>query len=285
VVLVLFQEIKAVLADSYVNDRHIMSVVRTMCFRGYLMPNTRHGINRIDTGVFMKVSFEESMDHLTNAALFAEKDDLKGVTENMMVGALAPMGTAMVTCEVKPEYQSLMDKVRYDRLIVEETQQKIFRSMITEWNDQYDVQQDDMDDIDRPPSPPGKLSSEQEHGTSVLPHHINWKQQATIPYRPSTPDISDNLNLNLDDAQKQAIHEQFIYRPSSPDIDALASSDTIANFIPLHSIESDDIFQAPRSSLLPDEPASETVASEPLLSTEDGENLTSLLDSLSHYFQ
>lgn len=291
VVLVLFQEIKAVLADSYVNDRHIMSVVRTMCFRGYLMPNTRHGINRIDTGVFMKVSFEESMDHLTNAALFAEKDELKGVTENMMVGALAPMGTAMVKCEVKPEYKSLMDKVCYNRLKVEEEQQKIFRSMITEWNDQYDVQQDDMDDIDRPPSPP------------IADHFIaeNQYQQrrqhfigdVNLEYRPSSP----NMDYGTMDVDEELSNKQNVYRPSSPDLEAIGSSNVVATFIPLHefSVETDLLFLPPPMSLLPDEPATETVASEPLFPMEVfdvsernegvGEDVNSLLNNLSNYFK
>ena len=54
---------------------------------------TRHGINRNDTGPMMRCSFEETVDILLDAAAFAEGDHLSGVTENIMLGQLAPIGT------------------------------------------------------------------------------------------------------------------------------------------------------------------------------------------------
>ena len=57
------------------------------------MAITRHGINRVETGPLMRCSFEETADILLEAATFAETDNLKGVTENIMLGQLAPLGT------------------------------------------------------------------------------------------------------------------------------------------------------------------------------------------------
>ncbi|PKU64515.1 DNA-directed RNA polymerase II subunit RPB1 [Dendrobium catenatum] len=41
----------------------------------------------------MRCSFEETVDILLDAAVFAEADHLRGVTENIMLGQLAPIGT------------------------------------------------------------------------------------------------------------------------------------------------------------------------------------------------
>jgi len=54
---------------------------------------TRHGINRSGKGPLLKSSYEETVDMLFQSALFAEVDYLKGVSENIAVGQLAPLGT------------------------------------------------------------------------------------------------------------------------------------------------------------------------------------------------
>merc|ERR1719388_696502 len=79
---------------SYVNYRHVAILCDVMTYRGHLMAITRHGINRQDTGPLMRCSFEETVDILMAAGEFAEKDDLRGVSENIMLGQLGPVGTA-----------------------------------------------------------------------------------------------------------------------------------------------------------------------------------------------
>ncbi|KNC87399.1 hypothetical protein SARC_00490 [Sphaeroforma arctica JP610] len=78
---------------SYVNYRHMAMLVDMMTFRGHLMSITRHGINRNDNGCLQKASFEETVEILFEAAAFGETDYLKGVTESIMLGQLAPLGT------------------------------------------------------------------------------------------------------------------------------------------------------------------------------------------------
>ncbi|ODV89296.1 hypothetical protein CANCADRAFT_65867 [Tortispora caseinolytica NRRL Y-17796] len=91
----LFQEIQNVIAfdGSYVNYRHMALLVDVMTSRGHLMAITRHGINRADTGALMRCSFEETVEILLEAAASAELDDCRGVSENVMLGQLAPLGT------------------------------------------------------------------------------------------------------------------------------------------------------------------------------------------------
>ncbi|KAF2033220.1 beta and beta-prime subunits of DNA dependent RNA-polymerase [Setomelanomma holmii] len=91
----LLRELGMVLSfdGSYVNHRHMALLVDIMTQRGLLMAITRHGINRNDTGALMRCSFEETVEILLEAAGFGELDDCRGVSENIMLGQLAPMGT------------------------------------------------------------------------------------------------------------------------------------------------------------------------------------------------
>lgn len=91
----LMRELTQVLAfdGSYVNHRHLALLVDVMTSRGHLMAITRHGINRADTGALMRCSFEETVEILLEAAAHGELDDCRGVSENVMLGQLAPLGT------------------------------------------------------------------------------------------------------------------------------------------------------------------------------------------------
>lgn len=91
----LLKELAMVLSfdGSYVNHRHMALLVDIMTQRGLLMAITRHGINRNDTGALMRCSFEETVEILLEAAGHGELDDCRGVSENIMLGQLAPMGT------------------------------------------------------------------------------------------------------------------------------------------------------------------------------------------------
>ncbi|XP_065856882.1 DNA-directed RNA polymerase II subunit RPB1-like [Euphorbia lathyris] len=91
----LLDELRVVISfdGSYVNYRHLAILCDTMTYRGHLMAITRHGINRNDTGPLMRCSFEETVDILLDAAVYAESDYLRGVSETIMLGQLAPIGT------------------------------------------------------------------------------------------------------------------------------------------------------------------------------------------------
>jgi len=91
----LLNELRAVISfdGSYVNYRHMAMLTDVMTFRGHLMSITRHGINRTDDGALMRCSFEETVEILVEAATFSERDHLRGVSENIMLGQLVPAGT------------------------------------------------------------------------------------------------------------------------------------------------------------------------------------------------
>ena len=78
---------------SYVNYRHLACLVDVMTMHGHLMAVDRHGINRVESGPLLRCSFEETVDMLNDAACCAEEEVLRGVTENIMMGQLARVGT------------------------------------------------------------------------------------------------------------------------------------------------------------------------------------------------
>lgn len=91
----LLRELRGVIEfdGSYVNYRHLAILVDVMTSKGNLMAITRHGINRAETGALMRCSFEETVEILMEAASLGEKDDCRGIAENVMFGQIAPMGT------------------------------------------------------------------------------------------------------------------------------------------------------------------------------------------------
>jgi DNA-directed RNA polymerase II subunit RPB1 len=91
----LLSELRNVISfdGSYVNYRHLASLVDVMTMQGHLMAIDRHGINRVDSGPLLRASFEETVDMLMDAAVYAEEEILKGVTENIMLGQLPRVGT------------------------------------------------------------------------------------------------------------------------------------------------------------------------------------------------
>ncbi len=101
----LLRELTQVLAfdGSYVNHRHLALLVDVMTYRGSIAAVTRHGINRADTGALMRCSFEETVEILLEAAAVGELDDCRGISENVMLGQLAPMGTGHFEVQLDPK--------------------------------------------------------------------------------------------------------------------------------------------------------------------------------------
>lgn len=81
---------------SYVNYRHLGTLCDVMTNRGHLMAITRHGINRTNMGPLMKCSFEETVEILMDAAVYNEVDYMHSVSENVIFGNAAPIGTNMM---------------------------------------------------------------------------------------------------------------------------------------------------------------------------------------------
>ncbi|MFC6716288.1 DNA-directed RNA polymerase subunit A'' [Natrialbaceae archaeon GCM10025810] len=79
-----------------VNVRHLMLVADIMTNRGEIESIGRHGISGSKQSVLARAAFEVTVNHLLNAAIHGEVDDLDGVTENVIVGKPIKLGTGDV---------------------------------------------------------------------------------------------------------------------------------------------------------------------------------------------
>jgi DNA-directed RNA polymerase subunit A" len=86
-----------------VNFRHIGLIVDTMSHSGKIKGVGRHGIAGEKESVFARAAYEETVKHFINACVFGEKDFLKGVAENILLGKQVNVGTGIVTIGIKNE--------------------------------------------------------------------------------------------------------------------------------------------------------------------------------------
>ena len=109
----LFFELRAVLSfdGSYVNYRHIACLADCMTCTGTILAVSRHGINKGESGPMLRASFEETVEIFMKAATYSQYDILNGVTENVMLGQLARVGTGCVDLLV--DYEKLKFAIDY----------------------------------------------------------------------------------------------------------------------------------------------------------------------------
>ncbi len=84
-----------------VDLRHIMLVADIMCMDGEVKQIGRHGIAGEKESVLSRASFEVTVNHLLDAAVAHEFDELSGVTENVIVGQPILLGTGDVKLVVR----------------------------------------------------------------------------------------------------------------------------------------------------------------------------------------
>ena len=75
------------------NHAHISLLVDLMTYSGEVISIDRHGLNKIDNDPLSRASFEKTMEHFVNAALFSETDKLKSVSSRIALGRVIPGGT------------------------------------------------------------------------------------------------------------------------------------------------------------------------------------------------
>ncbi|WP_330630144.1 DNA-directed RNA polymerase subunit A'' [Halocatena halophila] len=80
-----------------VNIRHLMLVADIMTNNGEIESIGRHGISGNKESVLARAAFEVTVNHLLDAAVHGESDELDGVTENVIIGKPIKLGTGDVT--------------------------------------------------------------------------------------------------------------------------------------------------------------------------------------------
>jgi DNA-directed RNA polymerase subunit A" len=79
-----------------VDVRHIMLVADIMTVDGEVKQIGRHGVSGEKASVLARAAFEVTVNHILDAAIRGDVDDLKGVTENVIVGQPIQLGTGDV---------------------------------------------------------------------------------------------------------------------------------------------------------------------------------------------
>ena len=85
-----------------VDDRYLMLVADLMCHKGYLQQIGRHGIAGSKDSVLARAAFEITVPTISNAAKTGEIEQLKGITENVIVGSQIPIGSGTVDIYMQP---------------------------------------------------------------------------------------------------------------------------------------------------------------------------------------
>jgi DNA-directed RNA polymerase II subunit RPB1 len=92
----LYEEINEVFSAEKVNYHHLAVLVDTMTFTGRIVPVSRFGMKKNETGVLAKSSFETTSKVMFDAAVWGEFDSMRGVSANIMFGQKPPCGTGFV---------------------------------------------------------------------------------------------------------------------------------------------------------------------------------------------
>jgi DNA-directed RNA polymerase subunit A" len=86
-----------------VDIRHVMLVSDIMTLSGDVKAIGRYGVAGSKSSIFARAAFEETIKHLVRATIKGEKDDFRGIFENVMIGQVIPSGTGMFDLVAKFE--------------------------------------------------------------------------------------------------------------------------------------------------------------------------------------
>jgi DNA-directed RNA polymerase subunit A" len=86
-----------------VDVRHIILVADMMTTDGTISQIGRHGISGSKNSALARAAFEVTIKHLLGAGIAGTKDPLRGITENVILGQLIPLGTGAIDLLMNPQ--------------------------------------------------------------------------------------------------------------------------------------------------------------------------------------
>ena len=86
-----------------VDIRHLLTVSDVMTSEGAVRAIGRHGVSGTKHSILARSAFEVTVTHLLQAGVIGERDELRGVTENIIVGQPVALGTGSVELFYIPE--------------------------------------------------------------------------------------------------------------------------------------------------------------------------------------
>ncbi|MEM2142189.1 MAG: DNA-directed RNA polymerase subunit A'' [Candidatus Thorarchaeota archaeon] len=112
----IIREAKQVLSEQGmdVDIRHIILVADMMTVDGTIRQIGRHGISGSKNSALARAAFEVTINHLLGAGIAGARDPLKGITENVIIGQLIPLGTGSIDLLMNPQVQSKADEKTAD---------------------------------------------------------------------------------------------------------------------------------------------------------------------------
>jgi DNA-directed RNA polymerase beta' subunit len=111
--------------DNYgltIDMRHMSLLADIMTYRGEVLGITRFGIAKMKESTLMLASFEKTSDHLFEAALRAVGDDVKGVSESIILGKTIPVGTGILNILQQSHSTSIPTTLSYEKQVAKLTQ-------------------------------------------------------------------------------------------------------------------------------------------------------------------
>ncbi len=86
-----------------VDVRHIILVADMMTADGTIRQIGRHGISGSKNSALARAAFEVTIKHLLGAGIAGTRDPLRGITENVILGQLIPLGTGAIDLLMNPQ--------------------------------------------------------------------------------------------------------------------------------------------------------------------------------------
>ncbi len=147
----IFHEFMKVYQDKTV-PRHVKIMADIMTYRGKLMQIDRHGLNRSnDISPISKACFEEVLNVFVKASLFAEKDNMKGVSSNIMMGQFCNAGSTCFDILMDEDKLAEIESNNYQFIVDEdgdanvEDVDNVYETTYTEVEPEEDVNEQDFE--------------------------------------------------------------------------------------------------------------------------------------------
>ena len=86
-------EISSVMSGMDIDPRHMQLLADVMTYRGDILGITRFGLAKMRDSVLQLASFEKTPDHLFQAAVERKRDEIRGVSECIIMGQSIGLGT------------------------------------------------------------------------------------------------------------------------------------------------------------------------------------------------
>jgi DNA-directed RNA polymerase III subunit RPC1 len=117
-------EISLVMADMDIDPRHMALLADVMTYRGSVLGITRFGLAKMRESVLQLASFEKTPDHLFDAAWRMKRDQVKGVSECIIMGQAMGVGTGAMRIVKHLGFSEIEDELGRKRCVFEEAWQR-----------------------------------------------------------------------------------------------------------------------------------------------------------------